>query len=87
MKKLALGIISIVVFINLSFINWLTGPDDISYSTGNGSFTFDEFNTAGRNYKLCLRNFQTFKSLNSKDTVLYRITPKLYSSFGAGETI
>jgi hypothetical protein len=75
MKKILLFVLVIVVITNLPPIKWITGPDDILYSNANGTFTFDEANISGRNYELCMDNFYAFKSINEKDTVLFRITP------------
>lgn len=49
--------------------------EDIRYSNFNGTFTFGEVNSTGRDYTLCLRNFQAFKAVHSNDTTLYRVTP------------
>lgn len=76
MKKIVLFIVLLVIIINLPPAKWLFGQDDLFYSNANGTFTFDEVNYTGRNYKLCLENFQAFKSINKKDTLLFRITPK-----------
>ena len=73
MKKIAIILIIFLVVINIPPVKYLTGPDDILYSNANGTFTFNEANYAGRNYELCKDNFLAFKSINSKDTLLYRI--------------
>ncbi|WP_207515962.1 hypothetical protein [Longitalea luteola] len=75
MKKFLLIIVSLIFITNLPPLNLITGPDDILYSNGNGTFTFAEVNTKGRNYDLCIRIFEAFKSAHNNDTILYRITP------------
>jgi hypothetical protein len=64
MKKILIFLAIILVVLNIPPIKYVTGPDDILYSNANGTFTFDEANFTGRNYNLCLRNFNAFKSLN-----------------------
>jgi hypothetical protein len=74
MKKPALCLIIFIVVINIPPVKYITGPDDILYSNANGTFTFNEANFTGRNYSLCIDNFNAFKSVNKKDTILYRIS-------------
>jgi hypothetical protein len=74
MKKVLILIIISIGVLNLPPIKWITGPDDIMYSNAGGTFTFDEANSTGRNYQLCIDNFNAFKETNKKDTTLYRIT-------------
>jgi hypothetical protein len=76
MKKVLLLFVIIICIINLPPVKWMAGPDDVYYSNVDGSFTFNEYNTSGRDYELCLRNFQVFKETENHDTTLYRITPK-----------
>jgi hypothetical protein len=66
----------IAVLIIILFIKFLAGREDVLYSNGNGTFTFDEDNVTGRDYKLCIRNFAAYKAENKHDTILYRLTPK-----------
>lgn len=75
MKKAIILVLIFIVVLNIPPIKWFVGSEDIMYSNINGSFTFVEANYAGRNYKLCIENFQVFKSNNKTDTVLYRISP------------
>ncbi|MCS3801060.1 hypothetical protein [Niastella sp. OAS944] len=75
MKKVIILIIIVVVLSNLPPLKWIVGPDDILYSNASGSFTFNELNYAGRNYQLCIVNFEAFKSVHKEDTLLFRITP------------
>src|SRR5689334_20343829 len=72
MKRILL-LIAIIILINIPPLNWISGHDDILYSNANGRFTFDEVNMSGRNYELCLVNFEAYKKSHTKDTVLYRI--------------
>jgi hypothetical protein len=74
MKRISVLITIIVIVANLPPAKWLAGPDDIAYSNENGTFTFDEVNSSGRDYKLCIENFQAFKATHSNDTLLFRIT-------------
>ena len=74
MKKISALITVIVIVANLPPAKWLADPDDIAYSNEKGTFTFDEVNSSGRDYKLCIENFQAFKVTHSNDTLLYRIT-------------
>jgi hypothetical protein len=76
MKKAILVVIILIIIVNLPPVNGLTGHDDLLYSNANGSFTFDEANYAGRNFQLCMDNFQAFKSTGKKDTLLFRVTPR-----------
>lgn len=75
MKKVLVFILIAIVIINLPPTKWIFGREDILYSNANGSFTYDEVNYTGRNFDLCMDNFQAFKSISKTDTVLYRITP------------
>jgi hypothetical protein len=74
MKKYTILFIIAVLLLNLPPMNLVLGPDDVSYSNNNGTFTFDESNASGRDYDLCIENFEAFKSAKHRDTILYRIT-------------
>jgi hypothetical protein len=74
MKKYLIIFVIFIVVLNIPPIKYITGPDDILYSNANGTFTFNETNFTGRNYGLCIDNFNAFKIDNKKDTILYRIT-------------
>lgn len=69
-------ILVLIVVTNLPPVKWLAGEEDIMYSNATGTFTFDELNYTGRNYQLCIDNFEAFKRIDKKDTVLYRISSK-----------
>lgn len=76
MKNVFVFILIVIVVINLPPMKWIFGREDILYSNANGTFTFNEINYTGRNFELCMDNFQAFKSINKRDTMLYRVTPK-----------
>lgn len=81
MKKILFILILISILTNIPPLKWVWGQEDLLYSNSNGSFTFDEVNNQGRNYKLCLENFQSFKATHPNDTLLYRITSMNIFSF------
>jgi hypothetical protein len=75
MKKILLLVVVILIVINVPPLKWVFGQEDLLYSNSNGSFTFDEVNNSGRNYKLCMDNFEVFKSIHKENTLLFRVTP------------
>lgn len=75
MKKIFFFIVIAIIIINLPPVKWSFGREDILYSNANGTFTYNEVNYTGRNFELCMDNFNAFKSKNINDTVLYRVTP------------
>ncbi len=81
MKKILIFVVIFVIIINLPPLKSIFGQEDVLYSNANGTFTFDEVNDNGRNYNLCIDNFEAFKEANKKDTLLYRITPKIIFKF------
>lgn len=74
MKRIFLLIVMGIVIINLPPARSFFPREDLLYSNANGSFTYDEVNYTGRNFDLCLDNFQAFKSVSKTDTVLFRVT-------------
>ena len=47
--------------------------EDCMYANRSGTFTYEEMNFKGRDFKTCMRKWEMFKKENNSDTVLYRM--------------
>jgi len=70
----------VVIFVILIISNIFSEPD-CTYSNFSGSFTFWEMNFKERDFQMCKRRFEAYKTVNKVDTVLYRLCARNYWKF------
>ena len=73
-KLISTAMIALLVIVIAS--NVFSQNHDCSYTNYTGSFTFEERNFNSRDFMMCLKKFNEFKSTNNPDTILYRICGK-----------
>ena len=71
-------IILILLFVGIIMViaSLFIPGHDCSYSNYNSTFTFEDKNFNGRDFRMCKAKFEEFKKINRQDTVLYRVCKK-----------
>ena len=75
MKRPMFPVIMLVLLI-VVLTNLFAQQPDCRYANYDGSFTFMEQNTKGRNFRMCQNRFTAYKKEIGQDTLLYRINKK-----------